>query len=163
MNKIFYNGAAVKGLTAEQVAQVLTDHYGSSGLKKLSAKNLADDAKVSSHPLHHYFEWDDAIAADLHRIQQARILIASIMVEREDGIKHRLFYNIMEDDIGNDVIGFNSTESKYLSIDKILGDPILREKMLTRAGNELIAFKQKYVNLTELIDVFDAIDKLKNK
>ena len=44
-------------------------------------KDVVEEAKASSHPLHDYFEWRDKIAGEQFRIDQARALIRSVRIE----------------------------------------------------------------------------------
>ena len=155
-----YNGTSVKGMSAPEVAAILK-HYGLKKARQLTPENLESDAVSPSHPLHHYFEWDAEVGAKLNRIQQARVLIASIIYLQDDGSKHRMFHNIMDDKDGNPTVGFHATESKYIDIDDIMSDERLRDRMLSNAKNDLMSFKQKYATLSELVDVFKAIDGLK--
>jgi len=56
-------------------------------LRQLAAKGDLTPERVVEHaceatsPLHEFFEWDDALAAQAHRLQQARSLIRSVRVE----------------------------------------------------------------------------------
>jgi hypothetical protein len=45
---------------------------------RLTPQIVLDAAKRESHPLHEYFEWDDSIAAQAWRVEQARGLIRSV-------------------------------------------------------------------------------------
>jgi hypothetical protein len=64
-------------------AQILGDlHDSFNGI--LTAKQLVDMCRADDAPLHHLFEWDDAIAAELHREQQARLLLNSYEEAPED-------------------------------------------------------------------------------
>lgn len=49
---------------------------------ELSPAIVVDDARSSDSPLHEYFEWDDAVAAEKYRHVIARGLIASVRIER---------------------------------------------------------------------------------
>lgn len=62
-------------LSSEQVERVhaLT---GADGVVTPDA--LVDDARDESSPLHSLFEWDDATAAERHRIDTARSIIRSV-------------------------------------------------------------------------------------
>ena len=42
---------------------------------KLTAETVVADAADPDSPLHDVFEWDDAVAANRHRVEQARALI----------------------------------------------------------------------------------------
>src|SRR6516164_2789894 len=47
---------------------------------QLSPRNVVDQAREETNVLHPLFEWDDNIAADHHRLDQARRLISSFEV-----------------------------------------------------------------------------------
>lgn len=51
-----------------------------NGGKLLKPEDVLDEAAHPDHPLHREFEWDDGIAAAMHRMTQARTLIRSIPV-----------------------------------------------------------------------------------
>lgn len=44
-----------------------------------------------------------------------------------------------------------------------MSDPVLREQVLARAYSELQAFRRKYEHLTELAQVFEAMDRLRTE
>lgn len=46
---------------------------------------VVDAARDKASVLHEYFEWDDAAAAESHRLDQARALIRSVRVEVRTG------------------------------------------------------------------------------
>ena len=48
---------------------------------RLTPRRVVDTARVATHPLHDYFDWDDASASDKWRIEQARQMIRSVTVE----------------------------------------------------------------------------------
>jgi len=43
--------------------------------KPITPRNLWESARSSTHPLHDQFEWDDSVAAAIHRDEQARRLL----------------------------------------------------------------------------------------
>lgn len=119
---------------------------------KLTAENLVDVSRPENAPLHKEFEWDDTIAGENWRHHQARNLINSlIVVAPETNSEVRKFFNIVVDD------------RKYEAIETILRESDKREELLRNAVNELKAFERKYSTLSELSDVFAAIDAIKEK
>jgi hypothetical protein len=114
----------------------------------LSAKGLLDANRPEDAPLHNEFEWVDSIAAEKYREQQARHLINSIVVVREDVGAVRNFFKITEGD------------SRYSSLSVILEDEDSKAALLRQARRELMAFETKYRTLSELSAVFDAIRKV---
>jgi hypothetical protein len=46
----------------------------------LTPKSVVDDARKTKSPLHELFQWNDALAAEEHRLDQARAIIRSVEV-----------------------------------------------------------------------------------
>jgi hypothetical protein len=56
---------------------------------KLTPQLVVDEARNKTHPLHDHFEWDDAVAAELHRLEQARSLIRKVKIKYLDADEQR--------------------------------------------------------------------------
>lgn len=102
---------------------------------------LVDVARDPASPLHKYFEWDDAKAAEQYRITQARYYMRSINIEyvtEECGIiEMRAFVPTYVDGQGNiwkPAIEVAATEDGM-------------EQLLRAARRELRAFTKKYAAL----------------
>lgn len=68
-----------KGINIDDAVQELErieSLYGS-----LTPENVLDASRPKNALLHNYFEWDDSVAAERHRIQQARVLLNNIEVK----------------------------------------------------------------------------------
>jgi hypothetical protein len=52
---------------------------------KLKTKSIVDEARPESSPIHNGFTWDDEKAAELRREWEARMLVKSIVIIREEG------------------------------------------------------------------------------
>lgn len=112
-----------------------------------SAESLVDASRDEDAPLHDMFEWNDTIAAEKYRIEQAKKIIRSIVVVMDD---KPMTYR-----------AYSSTGPKvYMSTAKALSQTRTREILLNTAKAELAAFKRKYQTLTELSEVFHAIDRV---
>lgn len=71
------------GVVVSTMTTALDDlHAEHQGLTPQLVVNSAADP---ASPLHDYFQWSDAKAADQYRLWQARQLIKSIKIERPDG------------------------------------------------------------------------------
>lgn len=115
---------------------------------RLTAKELVNESRPIDAPLHDEFEWNDGVAGELWREQQARKLINSVVVVADAKKPQRCFFNI------------SVTEPKYFAIETILNEQDKRSALLQTAKRELNAFKAKYEQLEELCGVFQAIDEL---
>jgi hypothetical protein len=78
----FRRGAEVDGLDAQTAGEELariTEHHGA-----LTAAVVVDEARPNDAPLHPAFEWDDQVAAELHRQHQADTLIKAVQIVRSN-------------------------------------------------------------------------------
>lgn len=116
----------------------------------LTPTALVDASRAEDAPLHGAFEWDDAVAAECYRVEQAKYIIRSIEVHVEQVDEPvRAFFPIVHEDA-----------SSYRSVGAILRSEGDREQMLSRALSELRAFERKYSTLEELAGVFAAIKEV---
>ena len=76
----------------ETKSDILNDLYKRKG--KITSDDLVEEARDPSHLLHGEFEWDDSVAAHEHRKDQARKIIAEVVIIRDDGKKLREFINV---------------------------------------------------------------------
>lgn len=114
---------------------------------ELTAERLVDVSRPEDAPLHRAFEWNDAIAAEKYRVEQAGYILRSlvVVVETADEAKPIRAY-------------FPTEVKRYENINVIMQSEDKRRKLLQTAKRELEAFKAKYKALTELNKVFEAID-----
>lgn len=123
--------------------------------------DVVKSARPKKSPLHSCFEWDDAAAAQKHRIDQARYLIRSVVVVYED--------NGDEDKDPKTIRAFVSTSSEngddraYESIARVMSDDEKRKRLLTQALGELRAWKNRYQGFKEFAEVYDAIEHVDKK
>lgn len=137
----------------------------------LTPDMVVDDARAPRSPLHLFFEWDNTVAAEKYRMDQAGHLIRSVQVTFEDvepqqerqvrlsavaaaPATHpaavRAFVSITRSD------GARSYESTATA----MNDPEMRRQVLARAHMEMASVGRKYRELNELADVFGALDRV---
>ena len=118
----------------------------------LTAKNLLDANRDENAPLHNEFEWNDGIAAEKYRENQARHIIACLCVRAETTTGEQ----------SEPVRAFLKTapESEYQSLNVILQSADSHSAMLAMALKELKAFQRKYKALAELKPLFDALEDI---
>lgn len=110
----------------------------------VTAEGVVNLARNDKSVLHEMFEWNDGIAAEKYRNQQARNIITSIQV------------NIVTDeDKPRQIRAFVTTKKNtvYEPIEKVVKDTDRYAILLERAYNELNAIKQKYTELQEIQDL----------
>lgn len=114
----------------------------------LTARRLLDANRPEDAPLHDAFEWDDGVAAELYREDQARHIINCLCVKAEGREPVRKYFNICRAD------------SEYKDIDVIVKSKDDVARLHATVLNELIAIKKKYQYVTEFSPVWDAIEKV---
>ena len=143
-------GARLSGLDAQKVGDRLQTICVKHGA--ITPTLVVKEAKKKTSPLHGGFEWDDRRAAQEYRLDQARLIVRSVIVHRDgnDGepMAVRAFVHIGE-------------ASDYEDIDVVLGIPEKREALLAQALAELEIVRRKYETLEELAGVFAAMDRAK--
>ena len=122
----------------------------------LTPENLVEASRPEDAPLHSEFEWNDAVAAEEFRRTQARQIICnlSIVIDEKKSEPVRAFFSLQS--------GFRKNTGTYEGTLTIMSDSDKRQKLLDNAKRELEAFKKKYELLTELSEVFAAIDSVVN-
>lgn len=123
---------------------------------ELTPARVVEAAKPKSSPLHDGFEWNDKVAASEHRMQQARYLLRSIVIVRDDAPSTddtplRAFVTITEDDADA------KPHTVFCSLEAALSDPVKRQQVLARALKELNAWQRRYAALDEFASVIAAI------
>lgn len=122
----------------------------------LLPENIVDESRDANAVLHNCFEWNDNIAAEKYRVEQARYIIRNItcIVETpaiEDGqtktVEVRAFVDVSE-----------KPKGVFIPIKTALSQENYREKILRDALAELRMFQNKYRIYAELAGVCKAID-----
>lgn len=153
------SGAPFKQEEAPEIAQALMDILAAHG-GKLTAHAVVEAAEQEDHPLHQYFEWDDARAAKRYRLQQARQLIKAVQYKVKAGkveIDTAAFVRIFN----ADQLPQASPGPGYVPLPVAVEVVDFKEQMLARALQELNSFKARYrtisMTCTELRPILEAI------
>ncbi len=154
---------AVEAEVAGKALESIVERHGAITPGLLVRESRPEDA-----PLHDEFEWDDSVAAECYREQQASYVIRSITVtvdvpERED-IYVRAFVSVVPLD-GSGAESSDGDESRrvYLRTVDALADPGYRRQVLEQALKEAEAWQRKYAELQEFAQVFDAVQSVRQR
>jgi hypothetical protein len=114
---------------------------------------LVADARRPTSPLHPGFEWDDAKAAEDHRLNQARYILRQLAVvttsEKGETVLVHAFVSIMN----------HEDESRlYTSVQHAMADPELREQLLEQVRREARDFRRRLSDFEEFATVCEALD-----
>jgi len=94
MNAYAYRRAARnRAVPADVVGQELINIWKSSG-EQLEPATVVAAARPEASPIHPCFEWRDHVAAEAHRLWQARELIKSVRVVKDGGDSEPLFFHV---------------------------------------------------------------------
>lgn len=77
---VFREGARISGADPETVGRELARIRRKYG--RLESQNVLEEARAPDAPLHPVFPWDDAAAAEEHRLEIARRLIRAVYVKK---------------------------------------------------------------------------------
>lgn len=123
----------------------------------ITPRSVVEQAKKRNSALHRHFEWDDAKAADLHRLEQARKVLRSIeIIHIEAPNAPAKAYSIVTAPTAGKE---EKPKRVYTSTKEALQDPIQRDEILAQAIREAISYRRKYAALQELSKVFSAMDE----
>lgn len=133
----------------------LEDTHGS-----ITPEIVLADARSPKSDLHQFFEWDDGVAAEKWRREEARKLIAAIVVVYEPtGGKSkpqeiRAYYSVSRDE---------DEPRSFVATARIMSDEKMRAELIANALRDLARWEERYKSLKEFAEVFAAIRKLKSK
>ena len=140
----FYKTSAE--VAAEEMNRLAADN-------NLTAKALVDASRPVDAPLHDEFEWDDSIAAEKWREQEARVMIASITVVADEEVQAepvRAFFNI------------EPAIPVYEPIQTIIQDSLKADRLFSQAMSELDSFRRKYNSIKEFARMFSEIENIRH-
>lgn len=119
---------------------------GATHNDELTPELVVAEARRKTSPLHSYFEWDDAKAANLYRLKQAGEILRSITVtlvtrkgekqEAEQPI--RAWLSVKKDEPEGEA------SKVYLPVSVIQSDESLVEQVVEQAHRELVGWSERY-------------------
>jgi hypothetical protein len=119
----------------------------------LYPKDIVEVSRPKDAILHNAFEWDNSVAADKYRENQAANIIRSVAIsindEKDEEIITRAFVNVVHDE-----------KRSYTNIQTVISDKDLKMQLLADAKKELTMFRIKYSKLNELENIFKEIERV---
>lgn len=117
---------------------------------------MVEAARADDSPLHSLFEWNDTVAGEKWRQQQAKTIIHNLKVVVEDPktqtvLNVRAYLNTNPSQDGR-------SGAVYFNIKTAMENEELKAGLILRAKRELDAFAEKYRQLGELSKVIETID-----
>lgn len=118
-------------------------------LECITPASIVDYARSEDTELHKCFQWDDSIAAENWRKQQARIIVSSLVVTVEKNTAGSQKYRLIQHD--------DSTK-EYKPVVFTVRNMDEYSRLLAQAKRELRSFKERYKSITELSEVIEQIE-----
>ena len=129
---------------------------------KLTKSAIVNAARSEDNPMHGMFEWDDAVAGELYRENQAGYYIRTLEVEivpvgntSGKAVTMRGFVNVTPVDTKRPEV-----RGTFMNASRAIEQPDTYKIVLDRAKNELRMFREKYKDIKELEPVFTAINQI---
>jgi hypothetical protein len=145
-----YRASVNAQVAGERLAEIREENGG-----HLTPADVVEDARPEDAPLHPEFTWDDEVAAENWRQDEARRLIRSVEVVVEThapGEQPKATIGYVHVDLPDD-------GPVYVTSARAMSEPELREQVLADAISAFEALRRRYEHLAELADVFAAIDR----
>ena len=119
------------------------------GFGKFTPTEVLEKAKDETTELHKCFEWNDSIAAEKYRLEQAKNIIRMLVYKKENKEQQVVRYYAKSE-----------TKHAYQPTKQFLVQEDEYQGLLRRALAELETFKKKYHTLTELESIFEALETI---
>ena len=121
---------------------ILQDIYEERG--RLTASILLEEARDSGHPLHTRFEWDDSVAAERYRLEQAGELIRRVKIvykpaTQRSGAKSVRAYHSVPGPEGR----------TFRSVGEVAGNPVMLQLVLAEMERDWKLLKERYSHLVQ--------------
>lgn len=129
---------------AQVAGQEMERIYNRDGI--LDPAVIVQESKDEHAPLHRCFEWNDTVAANKYRVNQAKEIIRSIVTVSEH--------------TNQETRAFVHVNREYQPLSVVIRNPEDTATLLRQAINELRWFEQKYSKLQELAGVMAEIGKV---
>lgn len=134
------------------IGEALSGIPSQDGLKPRAVLAMA---KSNRHPLHKHFEWDNEIAGEAYRLEQARELIRIIRVEDDEASAgySPAFYSITQ-----------KSGTAYHTHAAVKSSADLQLLVLRQAERDLDAFDNRYRELQDICAIVrEAREKVREK
>lgn len=111
----------------------------------LTAPLVVDVARDPKHPLHSRFEWNDELAANSYRVEQARALIRTVRVR---------YVSESSSQASDSVRAFSSVRTPqgghaYEPTAEVVRDPVKRKILLADMRREWVSMRRRYQSMEE--------------
>lgn len=129
----------------EELDRIYQKHGG------LSAKDIVDESRSETAPLHPCFEWNDAVAAEKYRENQASDIVRAIVMVAE------------RDEESREVRAFVHVEKTYQPFTVVATHEEKMGELLETASRELGYLEKRFANLSALCPFLELLMSCERK
>jgi len=130
----------------------------SSQDKHPTAWDVLEDGRRIDAPHHNIFEWEDSVAAEQYRLEQAGHILRSVVIVRTDTTDAkrpiRAFVHVVPPE---------QKGAAYVGIIEAMNNPEMRRQVLEKALDELDSWQETYNAYMEFQPVIEAIGEVRQK
>lgn len=139
------------GIDADEVGELFEQIIEEKG--ELSSETVLDEARNEDSKIHKFFEWDDRIAGEQYRKNQALNMInnLTVIVKTKEETPVKAFVKIRTED-----------KSEYKHIKAVIENTNDYEYLLNKMEKELETLRKKYEAMLNITDIQDIIQKVFN-
>jgi len=135
---------------------------------RVNPQAVVDEARPEGSRIHDHFEWDDSVAAEAHRKQQARQLVRQVVIVKDgagNDVPHvPCFVSVRSADA--DLAGEEEDEEEgaperreYVTIFDALSNKHQRLRLLDDLMRRIVCYREQLALFPEMQDLVDAIDE----
>lgn len=122
--------------------EILQEIYEERG--RLTAAIVLEEARDPGHPLHTRFEWDDTVAAERYRLEQAGELIRRVKIVYKPATSRSLAksvraYHSVPDNAGR----------SFRPVEEVVENPLMLKIVLAEMERDWKLLKERYSHLVQ--------------
>ena len=149
-----YSWRTSHNVSADVVGKVMEEIEARDG--EVTKEAFLEASRPEDSPTHKCFEWDDSVAAEKYRLNQAYHVILDLEVSVEEKTSPSpAFVNVIQKT--------SSESAKYKSLAVAMSDDEMRINVIRNALAEFKSVEKKYDHLMELSGIFTAIDSAERR
>lgn len=156
----------VGGVQAEVAAGIVQEIHATHG--SVTPEAVVEVARPVDAPLHPAFEWDDSVAAEAYRENQARGLLGKLVVSyrRDDGSATpptRFLVKLQaraDEDPDDDALQAATEPHVYIPVRRVMEEDVLRRKYVREAYLSVASWRKRYREIEEFAKLFEIIDAM---
>lgn len=122
------------------------------GLKVATAKTVVNKARATSSPIHKMFEWDNRVAGEEYRLEQARLYLRCIRVKiiGDKSEARTVYVHVSEE----------ANQNLYVRAEVVAENERYRAFAMKECMGLLTGLRKRFAFLSELKSIWNAIDDL---